>query len=226
MEPLLKKLDSDPVVANHPWIGQPRDAGWIKHHEQLVNQTVAHKDDIKIVFFGDSITAGWAGNGKEIWAKYYTPRHAYNYGIGGDRTEHLIYRIENKEFDGVKARVVVLKIGTNNLGANTVEDIAHGIKEVINQLFVKMPATKVLLLGIIPRNGEALETKVQSINTLISKYADDKKVFYLDMSPEFQDSPGKEKAGLYVDTVHLTKEGYQVWYDTMEPLLKKLDTEF
>jgi hypothetical protein len=63
------------------------------------------------VFFGDSITAGWAGNGKEIWNKYYVPRHAYNYGIGGDRTEHLIYRIENKEFDGLKAKVVVLKIG-------------------------------------------------------------------------------------------------------------------
>jgi len=96
---------------NHPWVGQPRDAAWVKHHEQLVNQTVAHKSDIQIVFLGDSITAGWAGNGKEIWAKYYTPRHAYNYGIGGDRTEHVIWRIENKEFDGVMAKVVVLKIG-------------------------------------------------------------------------------------------------------------------
>jgi len=110
------------------------------------------------------------------------------------------------------------------LGANTAEDIAHGIKEVINQLFMKMPSTKVLLLGILPRAG-TIETKVEEINTMISKFADDKKVFYLDMSSHFQDSPGKEKAGLYTDTVHLTKEGYQVWYDTMEPLLKKLDTD-
>jgi len=99
------------LAQNHPWIGQPRDAGWLKRHERLLNQTAAHKADIKIVFFGDSITEGWAGNGKEIWDKYYTPRHAYNYGIGGDRTEHLIWRIENKEFDGVMAKVVVLKIG-------------------------------------------------------------------------------------------------------------------
>jgi len=84
-----------------------------------------------------------------------------------------------------------------------------------------MPSTKVLLLGILPRAGN-LETEVQAINALISKFADDKKVWYLDMSSHFQDSPGKEKPGLYVDTVHLTKAGYQVWYETMEPLLKKL----
>jgi lysophospholipase L1-like esterase len=101
------------------------------------------------------------------------------------------------------------------------EDIAHGIKQVINVTLAKMPSAKILLLAILPRAGD-LEKKVQTINTLISKYNDDKQVFYLDMSDKFQDSPGKEKAGLFTDTVHLTKEGYQVWYDTMEPLLKKL----
>jgi hypothetical protein len=98
------------LAQNHPWIGQTRDANWIRRHQMLLNQTAAHKLDIKIVFFGDSITEEWAGNGKDIWNKYYAPRHAYNYGIGGDRTEHLIWRIENKEFDGVMAKVVVLEI--------------------------------------------------------------------------------------------------------------------
>ncbi len=84
--------------------------GWLRGHEMILNQT-ANKSDIKIVFFGDSITELWARNGKEVWEKYYTPRHAYNYGIGGDRTENLIWRIENKAFDGVMAKVVVLKIG-------------------------------------------------------------------------------------------------------------------
>jgi lysophospholipase L1-like esterase len=84
-----------------------------------------------------------------------------------------------------------------------------------------MPSTKILLLGLLPR-VIYFEPKVQEINTIISKYNDDKHVFYLDMSDKFQDSPGKEKAGLYTDAIHLTKEGYQVWYETMEPLLKKL----
>ncbi len=107
------------------------------------------------------------------------------------------------------------------MGSSTAEDIAHGIKEIIRQLLVKMPSTKILLLGVLPRAG-TLEAKVEPINTLISKFDDKKQVFYLDMSDKFQDSPGKEKAGLYTDTVHLTKEGYQVWYETMEPLFKKL----
>ncbi len=97
---------------SHPWVGEPRtDAWWTGKHEALLKQTMEHKSDLEIIFFGDSITDGWAGNGHEIWNKYYTPRHAYNYGIGGDRTEHLIWRVENKEFDGLNAKVVVLKIG-------------------------------------------------------------------------------------------------------------------
>jgi lysophospholipase L1-like esterase len=86
-----------------------------------------------------------------------------------------------------------------------------------------MPSTKILLLGITPREGD-LEEHVQAVNTLISKYNDDKQVFYLDMSDKFQDSPGKQKAGLYTDASHFTKEGYQVWYETMEPLFNKLYT--
>jgi hypothetical protein len=99
------------LAQNHLWIGQPKDGDWIQRHELMLNQTADHKSHIEVVFLGDSITEDWAGNGKEIWDKYYAPRHAYNYGISGDRTQHLIWRIENKEFDGVKAKVVVLKIG-------------------------------------------------------------------------------------------------------------------
>jgi hypothetical protein len=104
-------LIAQSLAQNHPWIAHPGGARWIRHHESLLNQTMDHKEDIKVVFLGDSITAGWLSSGKEIWDKYYVPRHAYNYGIIGDRTENVIWRIENKEFDGVKAKVVVLKIG-------------------------------------------------------------------------------------------------------------------
>lgn len=96
---------------NHPWVPQPRDASWLKRHEQLVNQTHQHLKDEQITFIGDSITAGWASDGKNVWNKYYSPRHAFNYGIGGDRTEHVLYRIVNKEFDGLKSKVSVLMIG-------------------------------------------------------------------------------------------------------------------
>jgi hypothetical protein len=99
-------------AASQPWVGEPKpDAWWMPIHQSLLKQTEEHKSDLQIVFFGDSITDLWYENGKEIWDKYYAPRHAYNYGIGGDRTEHLIWRVEHKEFDGLNAKVVVLKIG-------------------------------------------------------------------------------------------------------------------
>jgi hypothetical protein len=99
-------------AVSHPWIGEPRpETWWLPRHEGLLKQTAEHKADLQIVFFGDSITEGWAGNGKDIWNMHYAPRHAYNYGIGGDRTEHLIWRVEHNEFDGLNAKVVVLKIG-------------------------------------------------------------------------------------------------------------------
>jgi len=101
---------------SHPWIGEPRnETWWTPRHPALLQQTAAHKADVQVVFLGDSITQGWEGNGKEIWDKYYAPRHAYNYGSSGDRTEQVIWRIENKELDGVMAKLVVLKIGKNLL---------------------------------------------------------------------------------------------------------------
>ena len=101
------------ALAGVPWIAEPRpDTWWKQRHEGLLNLTHKHAADIKVVFLGDSITEGWAGNGKKIWDAHYAPRHAYNYGIGGDRTEHILWRIANGEFDHVKPKLVVLKIGT------------------------------------------------------------------------------------------------------------------
>ncbi len=109
-------------------------------------------------------------------------------------------------------------LGTNNLVSYNEVDTARGVKAVIDHILVKMPNTKILLLGILPRAG-VFEMKVKATNAIISKYNDDKHVFYLDVSNAFQDSPGNEKAGLFVDPSAL---GYQVWYQTMEPLLQKL----
>lgn len=95
-----------------PWIGQPRDASWLKHHEELLNQTIAHKSDIKIVFLGASGIQFFRTTGKEVWDKYYAPRHAYNYGIAGDQTQNVIWRIEHGEFDGVEPKIVALHIGS------------------------------------------------------------------------------------------------------------------
>ena len=105
------------AFADKPWVGKPLDGKrktwWQDFHKKLLNQTAQNKSDLKVIFFGDSITEFWLKEGRDVWDKYYAPRHAYNYGINGDKVEHLIWRVEHGEFDGLDAKLVVLKIGIN-----------------------------------------------------------------------------------------------------------------
>ena len=105
------------LAQNHPWDPHVQDASkdwerdWLKHHDNLLKMSQQHANDERIVFLGDSITEGWQWDGGKVWSQHYGNKHAYNYGIGGDRTEQVIWRLDNKELDGVKAKVVVLMIG-------------------------------------------------------------------------------------------------------------------
>src|SRR5438552_5987443 len=92
----------------------PRDPGWVKRHEGFVK--IAQKGDVDLLFLGDSITDGWRGGGKKVWEANFAPLKAANFGIGGDRTEHVLWRIQNGELEGIKPKLVVLMIGTNNGG--------------------------------------------------------------------------------------------------------------
>ena len=104
-------LISHSLAESHPWTPEPRDRHWIEKHEHYLNNTIENGKEAQIVFIGDSITEGWKANGNAVWHKYYPSRHAFNYGIGGDRTENVLWRIQHKEFDGLKPKVVVLMIG-------------------------------------------------------------------------------------------------------------------
>ena len=144
---------------------KPRDGNWVKRHESF--NEVSKKGEVQLVFLGDSITQGWEGNGKEAWAKTWAPLKAANFGIGGDRTEHVIWRLQNGNFDGIKPKLIVLMIGTNNTGhqgrpaaehggvvyTSSAEQTAEGVKMILDILGKKLPETKVLLLGIFPRGA-------------------------------------------------------------------------
>lgn len=111
------------VFAAHPWEPEPRDANWVHRHEKLLEMTHQHASEVKVVFLGDSITEGWAGNGKDVWKANYEPKKAFNYGIGGDQTQHIIWRIEHGEFEKVSPKVIVLMIGKhiiNRMNINTI----------------------------------------------------------------------------------------------------------
>jgi lysophospholipase L1-like esterase len=126
----------------------------------------AKEGDVDLLFLGDSITEGWAGRGKSVWEKYYGNRKAMNAGVGGDRTQHVLWRLDNGNIDGIHPKLTVIMIGTNNSNGNdnTAEEIADGIKAIVKEVHEKLPETKILLLDIFPR-GPTTDEQLTKIIT-------------------------------------------------------------
>src|SRR5436190_8716596 len=125
-------------------------------HKQFLK--IVEKGEGDVIFLGDSITQGWEGKGKKAWADNLAPLKAVNLGIGGDQTGHVLWRItEGKELEPLKPKVAVIMIGTNNTGGHTAEQIAGGIKAIVEELRKQKPQMKILLLGVFPRGGGIAE---------------------------------------------------------------------
>ena len=201
----------------------PRDAGWMKRHD-LINERVKATGDTQLLMIGDSITQGWEGGGKEAWAKYYAPRKAVNLGIGGDRTEHVLWRLDNGNIDGIKPKAAVIMIGTNNSGKNSAQDIAEGITAIVTKLRTRLPNTKVLVLAVFPRGEKPNPQRetIAKVNEIVSKLADDKSVFYLDIGPKFLAEGGVLTKDVMPDFLHLSKKGYEIWAESIEGKVKEL----
>jgi lysophospholipase L1-like esterase len=180
---------------------------------------------VDILFVGDSITEAWTSKraggfkrGAAIWKKTYAPRNALNFGVGADRTEHVLWRLDNMDVQGLKPKVTVLLIGTNNFD-DTAADIAAGVQAVIAKLETMYPMTNIILVGILP-NARATQLMADA-NALIRPLADDQTVFYLDLVP-LMPPVGDNWTGLGPDKLHPTAAGYQIWAEAMEPLLTRL----
>ena len=201
----------------------PRDGGWMKRHDSM-NERVK-QGNVDLLFIGDSITQGWEGAGKDVWAGKYAKRNAVNLGIGGDRTQHVLWRLDNGNIDGIKPKLAVIMIGTNNSGSNSSEQIADGITAIVKKLRDKLPETKILLLGIFPRGADD-QNKQRQVNTkaneIAAKLADGKMVEYLDIGPKFLDDKRVLSKEVMPDLLHLTTAAYQTWADAIEPHVARL----
>lgn len=182
--------------------------------------------NVDFIFIGDSITQRWEKAGKEVWQKYYGHRKAVNLGISGDRTQHVLWRLDNGNIDGISPKVAVVMIGTNNLSPNrsTVEETADGVIAICKKLRTKLPKTKILLLAIFPRAQEPcpLREKVVKTNKLISKIADGKKIYYLDIGDKFVEPDGSISREIMKDYLHLMPKGYKIWAEAIEAKLAEL----
>ena len=201
----------------------PRSGGWTKRHQSF-NKRVA-QGNCDLIFIGDSITQGWEGRGKKVWAKHYTKRNAVNLGIGGDRTQHVIWRLDNGNLHRIKPKAAVIMIGTNNSGSNSSQEIADGVEVIVKQLRKKLPETKVLLLGVFPRGANKADKRRQvneGANAPFKKIADGKSVHYLDIGQKFLKEDGTLPREIMPDLLHLSEKGYTIWAESIEAKLKEL----
>lgn len=193
----------------------------MKRHESQKEQIA--KGDAKLLMIGDSITHGWEGSGKKTWEKYYGKRNAVNLGIGGDRTQHVLWRLQNVGLEKVKPTAAVIMIGTNN--RDQPEQTAEGIKAILDLLKEKQPQMKVLLLAIFPRGGDnndKLRQTNEKINKIIPSYCDGKQVVFLNINEKFLEKDGTLTREVMPDLLHPREKGYGIWAEAIEEPLKKL----
>ena len=199
---------------------------WVARHEGFLAE--AKQGKCELVFIGDSITDGWRSRGREVWNKFYAARQALNLGIGGDRTQNVLWRIEHGELDGLKPKAVVLMIGTNNTGKeqdgsprNSTAEVIEGVTAVVKAIREKLPQSRLLLLAIFPRGAvdAPQRAQIKEINTAIAKLDDSKMIKYLDIGKVFLAEDGSIPKTIMPDLLHPNEAGYQRWAEAMEPTL-------
>jgi lysophospholipase L1-like esterase len=204
---------------------------WMSQHETFVAR--AKQGGIDLLFIGDSITAGWQwdGWGLNVWNKYYAPRHAADFGIGYNRTQNVLWQIENGELDGIHPKVVVLLIGTNNAGnedngkpRNTTPEIVEGVTAIVKEVSVKLPQSKLLLIGVFPRGhkDDPIRVQVKEINSQLAKLDDGKTVRFLDINSKLIAPDGTISENFRSDLLHPKEQGYKIWADAMQGTLDEM----
>jgi len=220
---LAENTATNPVPRTNP-------TNWIARHEGFVAE--AKNGGVDVLFLGDSITDFWRNRGSNVWNQFYAPRHAANFGISADRTQHVLWRIEHGELDGLRPKVVVLMIGTNNTGKenqngqvrNTAPEVIEGVTAVVKELRCKLPESKILLLAIFPRGtlDDPQRAQLALINTVIAKLDDGKMVKFLDIGAKFLEPDGTLPRDVMPDLLHPNEKGYQICAEAMEPTLAQM----
>jgi lysophospholipase L1-like esterase len=205
----------------------------IAHRQLLAKRT---QGKIDLYFEGNSITRRWGATDYPQflanWKENFYGWNAADFGWGGDRTENILWRLEQGELDGVNPKVIVLLAGTNNVGGRPggeekVADITRGVRAIVDLMHRKAPGATIVLTGIFPRNGTGADSlavipEIRRINANLAQVADGKAVRWIDVSDRLADANGKLYEGMMMDGLHPTVKGYQVWADALRPVLTEL----
>lgn len=228
---LLKKYESLLTVQiprDNPCI---RPVGNPQNPRHLGFMNIATNSDFDILFLGDSITDLWnveadpQGNpgGKRVFNKYFGDMKVANFGISGDTTQGVLWRLQNGESKGHKPKAVMLMLGTNNTGGASGAEIAEGIGAIVLQLRNDFPDAKIMLLAIFPRGSgpnDSNRRKCEDANKIIAKLHDGKHVFFTDINAKFLNERGGLIGFRPNDNLHPVEEGYEIWASSVAPTLK------
>lgn len=189
---------------------------WQQRHQQKRSELQKINEPLDILFIGDSITHEWEAEGDEYWQQHFAHRKTFNLGFAGDRTEHLLWRIQNSGVDKRSPRWIVLLIGTNNAGhrLDPPEDIAAGVLTILDELHQRLPTSKVLLMAIFPRSrntNKPMRQRIDATNTLIRNFADGKQIHWLDINNQFLTKDGVLLESVMPDLLHLNAAQYDKW---------------
>lgn len=216
---LAQQLSTTPAPQTAKW--------WQPRFEQ--KKALAKQGGWELVFIGDSITHGWENGGKAVWQKYFGSYKALNLGYSADRTEHVLWRLDNGELEGNQPKLFVVMIGTNNNGHRKPEqestaDTVAGVKAILDRLGQKAPQSKVLLLAIFPRGAspkDGLRVRNEAVNAEIQKFADNKRVFWLNINAKFLQPDGTLSKEIMPDLLHPNAKGYEIWAESILPAVKQ-----
>ena len=212
------------------------DQNSMRAHAELLEKKT--KGRIDIYFEGDSITRRWGASDAQYqhflanWRENFFGWNAADFGWGGDTTQNILWRLKNGELDNVNPKIIVLLAGTNNVGNQSpqskddprVDEVTRGIKAILDVFRQKAPKATIVLMGILPRNDNmAVMPIIDQINERIAKFADGKKIRYLNINSKMADKDGRLFEGMTVpDKLHLNLKGYQVWADALKPIFTKI----
>jgi len=202
--------------------------GFMKAHTNFVE--IAKAGDIDVLFLGDSITDWWRSpgfgpatngvvpmGGKAVFEKFFGSMKVANFGIAGDTTQGVLWRLQNGEGEGYKPKAIMLMIGTNNTGRNSPPEIAIGVANVVFELRKDFPDAKILLLAVFPRSGPTSKVRgqIDEINRIIATLHDNRHVYFMDIGSKFLADDGSIPKDIMSDALHPTSKGYEIWAEAV-----------
>ena len=204
-------------------------------HEQLLAKRKAGQIDV--YFMGDSITRRWGASDDQYqdlfanWRANFTGWNAADFGWGGDKTQNMLWRLQNGELDGVEPRIVVLMAGTNNVGkatplgdaAERAAEVVRGVTAVVREIRQRAPKATLVITGITPRNDNiAVMPVINEANMAIARLADGKAVRYVNINEQLAFPDNQLREDMMNDGLHLTPKAYQIWADALKPIFTEV----